>query len=93
MDATVLEADDEAAEVLSQRHAIGMLPNQDKVRLEGPARDKRDDVLFSNAQQHFQPPLVPFPSFPFFSLTHVALFWAVRHGLLAFGLNKPNKKI
>ena len=53
MDATILEADDEAAEVLSQRHAVGMLPDQDKVGLEGPGRDEGSDVLLSNTQQHF----------------------------------------
>lgn len=47
MDAAVLEADDEAAEVFSQRHAVGMLPDQDKVGLEGPGRDTRSDVLLS----------------------------------------------
>lgn len=36
VDAAVLEADDEAAEVLSQSHAVGVLPDQDKIRLEGP---------------------------------------------------------
>lgn len=53
MDATVLEADDEAAEVLSQRHAVGVLPDQDKVRLEGPGTDEGSDLLLSNTQQHF----------------------------------------
>lgn len=36
VDAAVLEADDEAAEVFSQRHAVGVLPDQDEIRLEGP---------------------------------------------------------
>lgn len=53
VDATVLEADDEAAEVLSQCHAVGVLPDQDKVRLEGPGREEWSDVLLSNAQQQF----------------------------------------
>lgn len=53
VDATILEANDEAAEVLSQGHAVGVLPDQDKVRLEGPGRDERSDVSLSNTQQHF----------------------------------------
>lgn len=53
VDAAVLEADDEAAEVFSQRHAVGVLPDQDEIRLEGPGRDEESDVLLSNAQKHF----------------------------------------
>lgn len=36
VDAAVLEADDEAAEILPQCHAVGVLADQDKIRLEGP---------------------------------------------------------
>lgn len=50
VDATILEADDKAAEVLSQRHAVRVLPDQDKVWLKGPGRDKGSDVSLSNAQ-------------------------------------------
>lgn len=47
VDATILEADDEAAEVLSQCHAVGVLPDQDKIGLEGPGRDMGSDILLS----------------------------------------------
>lgn len=35
---SILKADDQAAVVLSQGHAVGMLSNQDEVRFEGPAK-------------------------------------------------------
>lgn len=51
VDAAVLEADDEAAEVFPQCHAVGVLADQDKIRLEGPGRDQDSDVLLSNAPE------------------------------------------
>lgn len=35
---SILKADDQAAVVFSQGHAVGMLSNQDEVRFEGPAK-------------------------------------------------------
>lgn len=42
---SILKADDQAAVVLSQGHAVGMLSNQDEVRFEGPAKRGTTVVL------------------------------------------------
>lgn len=51
MDAAVLEADDKAAEVFPQGHAVGVLADQDKIWLERPGRDEENGVLLSNAPE------------------------------------------
>lgn len=51
VEAAVLEADDEAAEIFPQSHAVGVLPDQDKIWLEGPARDEQRGVSLSNAPE------------------------------------------
>lgn len=49
VNAAVLEANDEAAEVFPQCHAVGVLADQDKIWLEGPGRDQERGALLSNA--------------------------------------------
>lgn len=51
VDAAVLEANDEAAEVFPQSHAVGVLADQDKIRLERSGRDEENGVLLSNAPE------------------------------------------